>query len=89
MRFSVGLPVDHVDAQVEFVTGPAIAEMAAAAEAAGFDAAYVTDHPVRPPDVAYTVFSLLGIDPRKQLRTPEGRPVEILNEGSLIRELFT
>ena len=45
MRFSVGLPVDHVDAASEFVTGPAIAEMAAAAEAAGFDAAYVTDHP--------------------------------------------
>ena len=45
MRFSVGLPVDHVDAESEFVTGPVIAEMAAAAEAAGFDAAYVTDHP--------------------------------------------
>ncbi|HEY3722538.1 MAG TPA: LLM class F420-dependent oxidoreductase [Acidimicrobiia bacterium] len=45
MRFSVGLPVDHVDAESELVTGPAIAEMAAAAEAAGFDAAYVTDHP--------------------------------------------
>jgi probable F420-dependent oxidoreductase len=45
MRFSVGLPVDHVDHVDEFVTGPAIAEMAAAAEAAGFDAVYVTDHP--------------------------------------------
>lgn len=45
MRFSVGLPVDHVDQLDEFVTGPAIAEMAAAAEAAGFDAVYVTDHP--------------------------------------------
>jgi probable F420-dependent oxidoreductase len=45
MRFSVGLPVDHVDQGDEFVTGPAIAEMAAAAEAAGFDAVYVTDHP--------------------------------------------
>ncbi len=45
MRFSVGLPVDHVDAEAEFVTGPAIGEMAAAAEAAGFDAVYVTDHP--------------------------------------------
>jgi hypothetical protein len=53
------------------------------------DGAYVTDRPIRPPDVAYTVFTLLGIDPRKQLRTPEGRPVEILNEGSLIHELFT
>lgn len=45
MRFSVGLPVDHVDRVEEFVTGPAIGEMAAAAEAAGFDAVYVTDHP--------------------------------------------
>ncbi|MGZ4690721.1 MAG: TIGR03619 family F420-dependent LLM class oxidoreductase [Acidimicrobiia bacterium] len=45
MRFSVGLPVDAVDRQDQFVTGPAIGEMAAAAEAAGFDAVYVTDHP--------------------------------------------
>jgi probable F420-dependent oxidoreductase len=45
MRFTVGLPVDHVDHVDEFVTGPAIGEMAAAAEAAGFDAVYVTDHP--------------------------------------------
>src|SRR3954453_7607184 len=45
MRFTVGLPVDHVDHVDEFVTGPAIAEMAAAAETAGFDAVYVTDHP--------------------------------------------
>jgi probable F420-dependent oxidoreductase len=45
MRYSVGLPVDHVGAPEEFVTGDAIAEMAAAVEAAGFDAVYVTDHP--------------------------------------------
>lgn len=45
MRFSVGLPVDRVDHVEEFVTGPAVMEMAAAAEAAGFDAVYVTDHP--------------------------------------------
>jgi probable F420-dependent oxidoreductase len=45
MRFTVGLPVDHVEYVDEFVTGPAIGEMAAAAEAAGFDAVYVTDHP--------------------------------------------
>jgi probable F420-dependent oxidoreductase len=45
MRFSVGLPVDHADRADEFVTGPAIAEMARAAEDAGFDACYVTDHP--------------------------------------------
>jgi probable F420-dependent oxidoreductase len=41
----VGLPADRVDRPDEFVTGPALMEMAAAAEAAGFDACYVTDHP--------------------------------------------
>jgi probable F420-dependent oxidoreductase len=45
MRYSVGLPVDHVTHPDEFVTGAAIAEMAAAVEAAGLDAVYVTDHP--------------------------------------------
>lgn len=45
MRYSVGLPVDHVVHAAEFVTGDAIAEMAAAVEAAGLDAVYVTDHP--------------------------------------------
>jgi probable F420-dependent oxidoreductase len=45
MRFSVGLPVDRVDQPGEFVTAEAIAEMAGAAEAAGYDACFVTDHP--------------------------------------------
>jgi probable F420-dependent oxidoreductase len=45
MRFSVGLPVDHADRPDEFVTGGAVMEMAAAAEAAGFSACYMTDHP--------------------------------------------
>ena len=51
--------------------------------------AYVTDRPVRPADVAYTVYSALGINPRKQIYTPEGRPLEILNEGAIVEELFT
>jgi probable F420-dependent oxidoreductase len=45
MRYSVGLPVDHVRFADEFVTGDAIAEMATAVEAAGLDAVFVTDHP--------------------------------------------
>jgi len=45
MRYSVGLPVDHVTLPDEFVTGDAIAEMAAAVETAGLDAVFVTDHP--------------------------------------------
>ena len=50
--------------------------------------AFVTDRPVRPADVSYTVYDALGIDPRKILRTPEGRPVEILDQGSAITELY-
>ncbi len=52
------------------------------------DGAFVTDRPVRPADVCYTVYESLGIDPRKMLRTPEGRPVEILDQGGSIPELF-
>ncbi len=52
------------------------------------DGAFVTERPVRPADVCYTVYEALGIDPRKILRTPEGRPVEILDQGSVISELY-
>jgi probable F420-dependent oxidoreductase len=45
MRFAVGLPTTNVDAPQEFLTGAAIAEMAQHAEAIGFEAVYVTDHP--------------------------------------------
>ena len=45
MQFSVGLPTERVHAPDEFVTGVAVAEMASAAETAGFGACYVTDHP--------------------------------------------
>jgi hypothetical protein len=50
--------------------------------------AFVTDRPVSPADVAWTVYDSLGIDPAKELLTPEGRPVSILAEGSNIAELF-
>jgi len=48
MRYSVQLPtdrVDGVDTFEEFGTGEAVAEVARAIEAAGFDACFVTDHP--------------------------------------------
>ena len=51
--------------------------------------AFVTDRPVRPADVAWTLYDALGIDPAKELRTPEGRPVSILAEGATIKELFS
>jgi probable F420-dependent oxidoreductase len=45
MRFSAQLPTDRVTKGAEFTSGAAIGEMARAAEAAGFDAGYVTEHP--------------------------------------------
>ena len=51
--------------------------------------AFVTDRPVRPADVAWTVYNALGIDPSKELLTPEGRPVSILAEGATVTELFS
>ncbi len=50
--------------------------------------AYVTNRPIAPADVSYTVLSHLGIDPRRHIHTPDGRPVEILDSGELIRDLF-
>ncbi len=53
------------------------------------DGAFVTERPVRPADVACTVYEALGINPRKDLHTPEGRPVAILDQGNMVEELFT
>jgi alkanesulfonate monooxygenase SsuD/methylene tetrahydromethanopterin reductase-like flavin-dependent oxidoreductase (luciferase family) len=48
VRYSVALPTDAVDRPGEFGSAAAVTEMAAAAEAAGFDACHVTDHPFPP-----------------------------------------
>ena len=48
----------------------------------------VTQRPVAPADVCYTILDSLGIDPRKQLTTPDGRPIEVLDSGELVKELF-
>jgi len=45
ISFAAELPTMRVDPPGEFVSGDAVAEVAAAAEEAGFDACHVTDHP--------------------------------------------
>ena len=50
---------------------------------------YAIKRPVRPADVAFTIYSSLGIPPRRQIYTPDGRPVEILDQGELIQELYS
>ena len=48
MKFSVSLPTERIDRAAEFVTQAAVAEIARAAEDAGFAACFVTDHPFPP-----------------------------------------
>jgi len=50
--------------------------------------AFTTQRPVTPADVSYTILDSLGIDPRKHLHTPDGRPLEILDQGDAVKELF-
>jgi len=50
--------------------------------------AFTTQRPVAPADVAFTMLDSLGIDPRKQLKAPDGRPIEILDLGETVKELF-
>ena len=45
------------------------------------------ERPVGPPDLAFTILKLLGVDPTRELTTPGGRPIKIMNEGSFIKEL--
>ena len=49
---------------------------------------YVTERPIRPPEVAATIYDALGIDYTKTLITPQGRPVPILPDCDPIRELW-
>lgn len=50
--------------------------------------AFVTRRPVAPADVAYTIYDAVGVDPHRWLMHPEGRPIEILDRGEAVRELF-
>ena len=44
--------------------------------------------PVAPEDLLATIYHLLGIDPRTEIRTAEGRPVRILDAGDVVREIL-
>lgn len=50
---------------------------------------YTVERPIRPPEVAATIYHALGIDYEKVLYTPQNRPVPILPECEPIRELWS
>ena len=45
--------------------------------------------PVEPQDLAATIYSCLGIDSRKEYRTPLGRPVKLLERGTPIDAILS
>jgi Protein of unknown function (DUF1501) len=50
--------------------------------------AFTTRRPVSPENVAYTIYESVGVDPHRWLMHPEGRPVQILDHGESVHELF-
>jgi hypothetical protein len=51
------------------------------------DAAYALDHPTSPEDLAATIFDRLGIDPHLRIQDAQGRPVPLVENGQVIREI--
>ena len=45
------------------------------------------DNPYGPEDLAATIYRQLGINSDEEFITPDGRPVKIVNQGRVIREL--
>jgi hypothetical protein len=52
------------------------------------DGAFVMEDQVTPADVSFTILDSLGINPRKTLNTADGRPVEVLDLGHSITQLY-
>ncbi len=48
----------------------------------------ITQRPVTVSDLFCTFCHALGIDPRKELMTPIGRPIKLVDGGERVRELF-
>jgi hypothetical protein len=46
------------------------------------------ENPYGPEDLCATVYHLLGINPRSEMHTPDGRPIMLTNNGRLIKELL-
>ena len=46
------------------------------------------NQPVTPSDLAATIYTLLGIDPKRELHTSDGRPVVINPDGQIIQGLI-
>lgn len=46
------------------------------------------ENPLKPEDVGASFYHTLGINPHKEYYTPTGRPVHLVRDGKVIKELF-
>ena len=60
-------------------------QIVGATDAKGY---YASENIYRPEDFAASIYTKMGIDPHQVLHTNTGRPVALVNEGKLIKELF-
>lgn len=60
-------------------------QVVGATDAKGYHA---SENIYRPEDFAASVYTKMGVDPAQMLHTNTGRPVQLVNNGRLIKELF-
>ncbi len=60
-------------------------QIVGATDARGY---YASESVYRPEDFAASIYTKMGIDPHQTLHTAAGRPVPLVTDGRLIRELF-
>jgi len=60
-------------------------QIVGATDARGY---YASENVYRPEDFAASIYTKMGIDPQQHLETTAGRPVQLVNSGRLIKELF-
>jgi arylsulfatase A-like enzyme len=51
-------------------------------------AGFPRERPVSPKDVLCTIYHLLGVDPHTTLHDREGRPLPLMPEGEVLREVL-
>jgi hypothetical protein len=51
-------------------------------------AAYPSERPVSPKDILHTTYHLLGVDPHRMIPDRLGRPLPLVAEGNVVRELL-
>jgi hypothetical protein len=53
------------------------------------EGAFPRQRPVTPEDIAHSIYTLLGLDPEKELPSTSGRRIQIVRGGQFIRELIS